>query len=46
MSTDGEKILAAGATPEELYTEVDRLGIKECVETYIPTDEEIVGGFR
>jgi hypothetical protein len=46
FTTDGETILAAAATPEELYKVVDRLGIKECVETYIPTDEEILGGFR
>ncbi len=44
-SPDGEKILAAAATREELYREVDRLGIKDCVEDYIPTDEENVGGF-
>jgi len=42
---DGERILAAATTREELYREMDRLGITDCVEDYIPTDEENVGGF-
>jgi hypothetical protein len=43
---DGEKILAAAPTREELYREVDRLGITDCVEDYIPGsgDEVMLGG--
>jgi hypothetical protein len=45
-SPDGEKILAAAATPEELYNEVRRLGITDCVEDYIPAPDEVnLGGF-
>lgn len=44
-SPDGEKILAAATTREELYSEVQRLGITDCVEDYIPAaDEVIIGG--
>ncbi len=45
-SEDGEQVLAFGSTPEELDAEVLRLGVTDCVLGYVPTDEEIEGGFR
>jgi hypothetical protein len=43
-SPDGERILAAGTTPEELDGEVRRLGLQDYVESYVPTQEELMGG--
>ena len=37
---DGESILAAATTPEELHKEVVRLGITDCVESYIPGPDD------
>ncbi len=45
-SEDGDKVLAFGSTPEELDAEVLRLGVTDYVGGYVPTDEEIEGGFR
>ncbi|HKI32399.1 MAG TPA: hypothetical protein VKA46_11060 [Gemmataceae bacterium] len=45
-SEDGDKILATGTTREELDAEVRRLSLTAYVESYVPTPEEIRGGFR
>jgi hypothetical protein len=44
-SMDAERILAAAICREYLDAELRRLGITEYVEDYIPTPEEVQGGF-
>ncbi len=46
VSEDGTIFLAAGGSLEELFAEVKRLGVTEYVSDYIPTEAEIMGGFR
>jgi hypothetical protein len=45
-SEDGEKVLAFGSTPEERDAEACRLRVTDYVGGYVPTAEEIEGGFR
>src|SRR5436305_1877590 len=46
MSQDGKEFLAVGGSWDELYTEIKRLGLTRYVADYIPTREEVTGGWR
>jgi hypothetical protein len=45
-SEDGKHVLAAAASWEELFAEVNRRGLTGYVPDYVPTPEEVLGGFR
>jgi hypothetical protein len=43
-SEDGKTVLAHGVTDEELYAEIDRIGITRYVICYVPRADDIYPG--